>query len=93
MILERTWFPSESRMHIPNPTLLVVVGKEASTLHLYLPLIGFFHLGLALILTLAELDPESRTVGFRETCLRFAFLDPSRRCLALSRMVEFESVT
>ena len=44
MVFEQTWFPVESRMHMPNPTLLLVFEKEASTLHLNLPLFGFLHL-------------------------------------------------
>jgi len=44
MVFERTWFSSESRIHIPNPTLLLVFEKEASALHLNLPLLGFLHL-------------------------------------------------
>jgi len=44
MIFEQTWFPAESQMNIPNPTLLSILEKEASTLHLNLPLLGFLHL-------------------------------------------------
>jgi len=39
-----TWFPFASRIQAPKPTLLREAEKEASTLHLNLPTLGFDHL-------------------------------------------------
>jgi len=51
MVFERTWLPIESQMHMPNSTLLPVLKKEASILHLNLPVLRFFHLMSISLLT------------------------------------------
>ena len=40
-VLVRTWFPSESQMHMPMPNLLLELEKEESTLHLSLPRLDY----------------------------------------------------
>jgi len=93
MVFERTWFPSESRMHIPNPTLLMVFENEASTLHLYLSLVGFLHLKFTSPLCWEALGVIEILFWLVRFCLRLALLHPSKRCLALSKTVTLESDT
>ena len=40
-VLARTKVPCSSLIHIPNPTLFKCFEKDASILHLYLPVFGF----------------------------------------------------
>jgi len=81
-------------MHVYIPTLLLELEKEASTIHLSLPLVGFLH--LMLLSTLSKfwsscwwrLVFEVVCTWLEGICLRLALLQPSRRCLALSDALE-----
>jgi len=99
MVFERTWLHAESWMHMLIPTLLLEVEKEASTLHLSLPLLRFLHIASPYMLFVFwptwVWGPvfEGDCTGPERPYFRLAFLQHSRRCFALSKIVTVDSDT
>lgn len=99
IVLKRTWWPFASHMQMSIPTLLLKLEKETLTLHLSLSGYGFLHLILLLLLSTIKLVccwvPTGVGVHIyvELCCLRFALLQPSKRCFALSTILPLESVT